>query len=44
VIDKDGKVAASGVGYEGGSDHRLEANLNKQGIDIPVPAKTALAN
>jgi peroxiredoxin len=43
VIDKDGKVAASGVGYEGESDHRLEANLSKQGIDIAVPSKTASA-
>ena len=41
VIDKDGKVAASGIGYDGDDDHRLEANLAKQGIDIAVPAKTA---
>ena len=36
VIDKDGKIAASTVGYdEGGTD--LEAALNKQGVDILVP-------
>jgi thiol-disulfide isomerase/thioredoxin len=41
IIDKDGKIAASGVGYDGEDDHRLEANLNRQGVDIVVPAKTA---
>ena len=40
VIDKDGKVAASTVGYEDG-DSRLEANLSKLGVDVPVPPKTA---
>ncbi len=36
VIDKDGKIAASTVGYdEGGTD--LEAALNKLGTNIPVP-------
>ena len=40
VIDKDGKVAASTVGYEDG-DSSLEANLSKLGVDVPVPPKTA---
>ena len=40
VIDKDGKVAATTVGYEDG-DSRLEANLSKLGVDVPVPPKTA---
>ena len=36
VIDKDGKIAASTVGYdEGGTE--LETALNKLGADIPVP-------
>ncbi|BDI28126.1 hypothetical protein CCAX7_001770 [Capsulimonas corticalis] len=38
VIDKDGKVAASNVGYMGESDHRLEGELAKLGVDIAVPA------
>ncbi len=36
VIDKDGKIAASTVGYnEGGTE--LETALNKLGTNIPVP-------
>ncbi len=34
VIDKNGKVAAALVGYLGESDHRLEAELKKLGVDI----------
>jgi len=36
VIDKDGHVAASLVGYDEG-DNRLETALGKLGIDIAVP-------
>ena len=42
IIDKNGNVAASTVGYSEG-DTRLEANLNKLGVAIAVPAKTASA-
>jgi peroxiredoxin len=38
VIDKDGKIAASTVGYGGEDDHKLEAALVKLGVDIPAPA------
>lgn len=42
VIGKDGKVASSHMGYEGDSDHTLEAALNKLGIDTPnTETKTA---
>ncbi|MEO7715749.1 MAG: redoxin domain-containing protein [Capsulimonas sp.] len=37
VVDKDGMIAASNVGYMGETDHRLEAALAKTGVDIPVP-------
>ncbi len=40
IIDKNGNVAMSTVGYEEG-DTRLEANLSKLGVDIAVPKKTA---
>ena len=36
VIDKDGKVAASSVGYDE-TDHRLESALGALGVDIAVP-------
>jgi peroxiredoxin/outer membrane lipoprotein-sorting protein len=42
IIDKNGNVAASTIGYEEG-DTRLEANLSKLGVDIAMPAKTASA-
>lgn len=43
VIDKDGKVASSTVGYEEGI-YPLETALAKLGVDIKVPAaKTAAA-
>ena len=42
IIDKNGNIAASTVGYSEG-DTRLEANLNKLGVAIAVPAKTASA-
>ncbi|MEO7715750.1 MAG: TlpA disulfide reductase family protein [Capsulimonas sp.] len=38
VIDKNGKIAASNVGYTGENDHRLEAALAKLGVKIAVPA------
>ena len=37
VIDKDGKIAASTVGYDEGGTF-LEFALNKLGTDISVPA------
>jgi len=36
VIDKDGVVAASSVGYDE-ADHRLESALGALGVDIAVP-------
>ncbi len=42
VIDKDGKIAASTVGYnENGTD--LEDALKAQGVDVPKEGKTAAA-
>jgi peroxiredoxin/outer membrane lipoprotein-sorting protein len=43
VIDKNGKVAAASIGYNGDTDHRLEANLSKMGVDVPAPQTTASA-
>ncbi len=42
VIDKDGKVAATNVGYLSG-DHFLETELISQGVNIPNTAQTATA-
>ena len=42
VIDKDGKVAATTVGYDDG-DHQLEDALVKLGVDVKVAPKTASA-
>jgi thiol-disulfide isomerase/thioredoxin/outer membrane lipoprotein-sorting protein len=36
VIDKDGKIAASSIGYGGEQDHRLEAALSKLGVELPA--------
>jgi len=46
VIDKDGKINAYLSGYTGQGDHRLEAVLNKLGIDTPetTPTPTPTAN
>ena len=40
VIDKDGKIAASNVGY-GDGDHRLEEELTKLGVNIPKATASA---
>jgi len=40
VIDKDGKINAYISGYTGQEDHRLEASLNKLGIDTPEAPST----
>lgn len=42
VIDKDGKVAATTVGYDE-NDHVLEKALVKLGVDIPAEPKSASA-
>ncbi|BDI28124.1 hypothetical protein CCAX7_001750 [Capsulimonas corticalis] len=39
VIDRDGKIAASNVGYDGDGDHRLEASLAKLGVKVTEPEK-----
>lgn len=41
VIDKDGKVAASMVGFMGNADHRLEDELAKLGVVVPVKETAA---
>ncbi|MEO7720047.1 MAG: TlpA disulfide reductase family protein [Capsulimonas sp.] len=40
VIDKDGKIAASNVGY-GDGDHRLEEQLKKLGLNLPATTASA---
>jgi thiol-disulfide isomerase/thioredoxin len=43
VIDKDGKIAASNVGYSKG-DHRLEDELIKLGVNLPAPQNSSAAH
>jgi len=38
VIDRDGKVVASVVGFSGEKDRRIEEALAKAGIQVPVKA------
>ncbi|BDI28591.1 hypothetical protein CCAX7_006420 [Capsulimonas corticalis] len=40
IIDKDGKVSATTVGYDDG-DHQLEDALGKLGVTVPIAPKTA---
>ncbi|BDI28117.1 hypothetical protein CCAX7_001680 [Capsulimonas corticalis] len=41
VIDKQGKVAAVMIGYDGADDHHLEDALAAQGVKLPAGAKAA---
>lgn len=39
IIDKEGKIVESQVGYSGADDKRLEAALKKLGVDVAAAAK-----